>query len=99
MNNLKVETMVFVTYNVEQIVNVNEHELYMHLLDKVWGEWCSVEEDIRLICNSVNGEITLTAVRYQFGSELDAEERCEAVGKLITEALNHWVNYKSYLSD
>ncbi len=90
MSNItNVETMIFVTYQVEPIPAAFEDSLYQHLLDAVWGDRREVDEDIRVMVHSFEGESWISEIRYQFGESYD-EFYAEEIGELIDKEIGVW---------
>jgi hypothetical protein len=84
-----VETMIFVTYEIEPISAAFEDSLYQHLLDSVWGDRSMVDEDIRVMVNSWEGESWISEIRYQFGEEYD-KFLAREIGELIDKEIKVW---------
>ena len=53
-NITNVETMIFVSYQIEPIPAAFEDSLYQHLFDAVWGDRSMVDEDICMSQNLLN---------------------------------------------
>ena len=83
------ETIVFVSYSISPIPACFENSLYQHMLDNVWGHSREAEEDIRLICNFLNGTKFIDEIRYQFGSNF-CLEMADEIGVLVNEQLEVW---------
>jgi len=84
-----VETMIFVTYQIDPIPGAFKNSLYQHLLDAVWGDRREADEDIRVILHSFEGESWIKEIRYQFGENYD-EFYAEEIGELIEKEIFHW---------
>lgn len=84
------ETIVFVSYSISPIPACFENSLYQHMLDNVWGVSREVEEDIRVICNFIDGAKFIDEIRYQFGSNF-CLELADEIGELISEQLDVWL--------
>ncbi len=84
------EVQVFVEYEVTPIQRSVAKDMYEHLLDVVWGEWRHVDEDVRLMNKCGNLDEACDIVRYQFADIEEAEERMEAVARLIQSAFDTW---------
>jgi hypothetical protein len=92
-----VETMIFVTYQIEPIAAALEGSLYQHLLDAVWGDRREVDEDIRVIVHSFEGKSWISEIRYQFGANYD-RFYAEEIGELIDREIAVWAA-KSNIND
>ncbi len=84
-----VETMIFVTYQIEPIQAAFEDSLYQHLLDAVWGDRCEVDEDIRVMVHSFEGESWISEIRYQFGENY-SKFYAQEIGELIEKEIGVW---------
>lgn len=84
-----VETMIFVTYKIEPIAAAFEDSLYQHLFDAVWGDRGEVDEDIRVMVHSFEGESWISEIRYQFGESYD-RFYAEEIGELIEKEIGVW---------
>jgi hypothetical protein len=84
-----VETMIFVTYQVAPIQAAFKDSLYQHLLDTVWGDRGMVDEDIRVMVNSFEGESCIREIRYQFGEYYD-KFLAREIGELIDKEIKVW---------
>lgn len=84
-----VETMIFVTYQIEPIPGAFENSLYQHLLDAVWGDRREVDEDIRVMVHSFKGESWIREIRYQFGEEY-SKYLAQEIGVLIEKEIDVW---------
>lgn len=89
-----VETMIFVTYQIEPIPATFENSLYQHLLDAVWGDRCEVDEDICVIVHSFEGESWISEIRYQFGEEY-SKFLAQEIGELIEKQIGVWAVKKN----
>ena len=84
-----VETMIFVTYQIEPIQAAFEDSLYQHLLDAVWGDMSAVDEDIRVMVHITKGGKFISEIRYQFGENYD-EFYADEIGELIDKEIGVW---------
>lgn len=90
MSNItSVDATVFVTYAIAPIPAAFKQSLYQHLFDTVWGDRCEVEEDLRVVTEAVDFASSITAIRYQFGSDFDSN-MAEEVGALIDKEISVW---------
>ena len=95
-----VETMIFVTYQIEPIPAAFEDSLYQHLLDAVWGDRGMVDEDIRVTVYSFEGESWISEIRYQFGEDYD-KFLADEIGELIDKEISVWAaktNFKDIVA-
>jgi len=99
-NITNVETMIFVTYEISPIPAAFEDSLYQHLLDAVWGDSGMVDEDIRVMVHSFEGESWISEIRYQFGENYD-EFYADEIGELIDKEISVWAaktNFKDIVT-
>ena len=90
MSNItNVETMIFVSYQIEPIPAAFEDSLYQHLLDAVWGDRGMVDEDIRVTVYNFEGESWISEIRYQFGEDYD-KFLADEIGELIDKEISVW---------
>jgi len=84
-----VETIIFVTYPITPIPAAFKDSLYKHLLHAVWGDRNMVDEDIRVIVSSLNEELWIDEIRYQFGEDYD-RFLAQEIGELIEKEIGVW---------
>jgi hypothetical protein len=101
MSNItNVETMIFVSYQIEPIPAAFKDSLYQHLLEAVWGDRGMVDEDIRVLVDSFDGESLISEIRYQFGEDFD-KFLMDEIGKLIDKEIGVWAaktNFKDIVT-
>ena len=90
MSNISnVETMILVTYQIAPIQAEFKDSLFQHLFDAVWGDRRMVDEDIRVMVYSREGESWISEIRYQFGEDYD-QFLAEEIGELIDKEISVW---------
>ena len=101
MSNItNVETMIFVSYQIEPIPAAFEDSLYQHLFDAVWGDRGMVDEDIRVMVCGFEGELWIREIRYQFSEDCD-EFLMREIGELIDKEISVWAaktNFKDIVA-
>jgi hypothetical protein len=84
-----IETTVFVTYTIAPIPAAFKESLYQHLFGTVWRDRREVEEDLRVLTDSIDFVNCVTAIRYQFGSDFESD-MVDEVGALIEKEIGVW---------